>query len=447
MKMLNTQYLKLVRRILGVALVLLISACATVNPVTGEKEYFTLNEKAEIKLGEQHYYPTMQSMGGEYLNNNEAKNYVNSIGQKLAQVSHRPNLNYEFKIVNSSMVNAFALPGGKICVTRGLLEQIDNEAQLASVLGHEIGHVTARHGAKRFVCGTILFSFLQFGGAVFDLKNVKGKDWIKLGAVLGTEAFLSKYSRDQETQSDTLGIDYMQKVNYDPHGAVQLFELFSRLSKKEPGFIEKLFASHPQSNERMQNANNIIKNKNTAKTKKIVNTLEFSQATATIKREASIYRNYDRAEKLSRDGRVEEAIEFYNKAIQEKSSESLFHASLGLAYLEREQSYQGEKYLKEAIRLYPDYYMPHYILGIHYLGERQYDGAIEYLEKTDKFIPEQPTTQFLLAQAYIASGGWFNQAKGMGLLRTVCLQHKYTKIGNMACKQVEILEPKKEAKK
>ena len=94
MKMLNTQYLKLVRRILGVALVLLISACATVNPVTGEKEYFTLNEKAEIKLGEQHYYPTMQSMGGEYLNNNEAKNYVNSIGQKLAQVSHRPNLNY-----------------------------------------------------------------------------------------------------------------------------------------------------------------------------------------------------------------------------------------------------------------------------------------------------------------------------------------------------------------
>src|SRR3989338_10141828 len=168
MKMLNTQYLKLVRRILGVALVLLISACATVNPVTGEKEYFTLNEKAEIKLGEQHYYPTMQSMGGEYLNNNEAKNYVNSIGQKLAQVSHRPNLDYEFKIVNTSMVNAFALPGGKICVTRGLLTHFDKESQLVAVLGHEIGHVTAKHAVRQMSRQMLLGTLFNVGAIALD---------------------------------------------------------------------------------------------------------------------------------------------------------------------------------------------------------------------------------------------------------------------------------------
>ncbi len=134
-------------RLIGSALALLALTACGVNPVTGKREIQFVSEAAELQLGEQQYAPTRQSEGGDFKQLPELTSYVNEIGQKLAAVSDRK-LPYEFVVLNSSVPNAWALPGGKIAVNRGLLPELRSEAELAAVLGHEIVHAAARHGAK-----------------------------------------------------------------------------------------------------------------------------------------------------------------------------------------------------------------------------------------------------------------------------------------------------------
>ena len=132
-----------------------LSGCAT-NPVTGKTELSLLPESTEIELGQSNYQPMLQAQGGEYVLDPQLTAYVAEIGHKLAKVSDRPHLPYEFVVVNDSIPNAWALPGGKIAVNRGLLVELNNEAELAAVLGHEIVHAAARHGAKSMERGLLL---------------------------------------------------------------------------------------------------------------------------------------------------------------------------------------------------------------------------------------------------------------------------------------------------
>jgi len=134
-------------------LALAVAACAT-NPVTGKKQLILVSEEQELALGAQQYAPSIQQSYGK-ANDAALQAYVQRVGAGLAAVSHRPQLPYEFTVVNANYLNAFALPGGKICITRGLLSTMTTEDQLAGVLGHETGHVTSRHGAQGATRGTM----------------------------------------------------------------------------------------------------------------------------------------------------------------------------------------------------------------------------------------------------------------------------------------------------
>jgi predicted Zn-dependent protease len=244
-------------RFLGGALVVLALTACGVNPVTGKREIQFVSEAAELQIGEQQYAPTRQSEGGDFKLLPELTTYVNEVGQKLAAVSDRK-LPYEFVVLNSSVPNAWALPGGKIAVNRGLLPELRSEAELAAVLGHEIVHAAARHGAKAQERGTLLQAGLAvatIGAAVGGAdQNVAGL--VIQGAGLGAQLVQTKYGRDQELEADEYGMKYMKNVGYDPWGAVTLQEAFVRLASesgaKPQSFIDGLFASHPPSEERVE---------------------------------------------------------------------------------------------------------------------------------------------------------------------------------------------------
>ena len=233
-----------------------LTACG-VNPVTGKKEIQFVSEAQELKIGEQHYSPTRQSEGGDMTVLPELTTYVNGVGQKLAAVADRK-LPYEFVVLNNSVPNAWALPGGKIAVNRGLLTELQSEAELAAVIGHEIVHAAARHGAKAQERGTIMqvgMAAAQIGAAVGGVDaNLAGL--MIGGAGVGAQMIQSKYGRDQELESDLYGMKYMKAVGYDPWGAVTLQETFVRLSeaggKKQQSWMDGLFASHPPSVERVE---------------------------------------------------------------------------------------------------------------------------------------------------------------------------------------------------
>ena len=203
-----------------------IWGCAT-NPVTGRSELSFISESAEIGIGEQQYLPSQQSQGGKYLVDQNLNDYVNEVGNRLAAVSDRT-LPYEFVVLNESTPNAWALPGGKIAVNRGLLLALNNEAELAAVLGHEIVHSAARHGAQAMQRGTLLQGAIL--ATSIAAKDSEFSNYIVGAAELGSQLVSLRYGRDKELESDAHGIKYMVRAGYDPHAAITLQETFVAMS-------------------------------------------------------------------------------------------------------------------------------------------------------------------------------------------------------------------------
>ena len=226
----------------------MVSGC-TVNPVTGKSEMSFVSEATEIATGQEQYLPSQQSQGGLYQVDKELTRYVNEVGQRIARVSDR-NLPYEFVVLNNSVPNAWALPGGKIAINRGLLLKLSSEAELAAVLGHEIVHSAARHGAKSMERGALLQGAIT--AASIGISDSDYGNYIVDSAELGARLLTHRYGRSAELESDYYGIQYMVRAGYDPRAAISLQETFVELSAGSgSSWMEGLFASHPPSGERV----------------------------------------------------------------------------------------------------------------------------------------------------------------------------------------------------
>lgn len=214
-------------------LALLLSASLTgcgslvVNPVTGETERTVMDEADEVSEGAKAHEQVIREQGVYDAPTLQA--YVNEIGQRLAAQSHRANLTWTFTVLDSPEINAFALPGGYVYVTRGILAHLDSEAELAGVIGHEIGHVTARHGAQRATrqqtagLGVLAATVL---GAVLESQGMRGAtDMVGQASRSAAAGYIASYSREQESQADQLGAEYLARNQYDPRNMIDVISL------------------------------------------------------------------------------------------------------------------------------------------------------------------------------------------------------------------------------
>jgi len=217
---------------------LIIPSCS-VNPVTGKKEVMLMSEAQEISMGKA-YDPQVVASFGLY-EDEKMQTFINEKGKEMGAISHRPHLNYEFKILNSPVVNAFAVPGGYVYFTRGIMAHFNNEAEFAGVLGHEIGHVTARHSAKQQSTQTLAQLGLIIGMvASKQIAQYAGLAQESLGLL-----FL-KFGRDDESQSDQLGVEYSTKIGYDAHEMANFFSTLDRMrGGDESGQIPTFLSTHP----------------------------------------------------------------------------------------------------------------------------------------------------------------------------------------------------------
>lgn len=370
----------LLRATFGVTLVLLAS-CA-VNPVTGEKEFSLLSQEQEIAIGEQQYHNSLQSQGGLYYLDPSLQRYINDIGQQLAKVSHRPDLPYEFVVINSAVPNAWALPGGKLAVNRGLLVHLDDEAELAAVLGHEIVHAAAGHGAAQISQGQLL----SIGAQLVSMASQAG-GYGSLGgqaAQLGGAAWMAKYSRDDELESDAFGMDYMSSIGYDPMGAVELQQTFVRLSKSQRAdFISGLFASHPPSQERV-NAN---QRKAATLPAGKRNKDRYQQHIAQLKKDQPAYEAQARAIKAINDKNYSGAMTFIERAIELQPREAEFWEIKG-QLLENKQAFaQAEQAYSRAIKNNPAFFRPILLRGLLHFEQGDFFAAEVDLRDSYNLLP------------------------------------------------------------
>ena len=222
-------------------------ACST-NPVTGNREFNIVSEAQEIAMGREAHGQVVQQFG-VYEEKPEINRMVETIGRRIAASSDRPDLPWTFTVLDSPMVNAMALPGGYIYVTRGMLERINSEDEVAGVLGHEIAHVTARHAAQR-ISRQQLAQFGMVLGAVIAGPEVL-QQYGQL-ADLAVTLLFQRYSRGQETQADLVGTDYMAEARFSPVGAERMLMALQRLNSGEDSAIDRYFQSHPDPAKRVR---------------------------------------------------------------------------------------------------------------------------------------------------------------------------------------------------
>ncbi len=237
-------------------LVFALAGCVE-NPITGERELGFVSMAQQISIGEQQYLPAQQMQGGRYQVDEALTGYVQQVGQRVAAGSG-VELPYEFVVLNNSVPNAWALPGGKLAINRGLLTELRNEAELAAVLGHEIAHAAGRHGAKAIERGVVSQAVLV--GVVIGAADTEYAGTALGAAQLAAGLLNQKYGRDAEREADFYGTRFMARAGYDPYAAVTLQETFLRLSEgRRQTWVEGLFASHPPSAERVANNRSLVR--------------------------------------------------------------------------------------------------------------------------------------------------------------------------------------------
>lgn len=280
---LNMTFLKPITLKKTVAILLLavssltVSSCA-VNPATGGANLVLMSETREKEIGLEEHEKVLASM--PLFEDQKLLSYVREVGEKVAKVSHRPDLEYQFHIIDSPDINAFALPGGYVYVNRGLLTFLNNEADLAAVLAHEIGHITARHAVQQQARGRLAETAATVGGFVTAVVTRSGYVGSQISQVasIWAQTGLSGFGREHELEADSLGAEYLVNAGYDPSAMIDVISVlknqedFTRRVTGGGGGYHGLFATHPRNDTRLQQAieevaniseNEIIENDNT----------------------------------------------------------------------------------------------------------------------------------------------------------------------------------------
>jgi beta-barrel assembly-enhancing protease len=266
--------------------ILFSSGCA-VNPVTGVNQLMMVSEQTEISI-DKRQAPHQFSADYGVVQDSVLNGYISEIGRAIAIRTHRPSMPYSFRCVNATYINAYAFPGGSIAVTRGILLKLKSEAELAALIGHELGHVNARHSAQQMSKGTISSMLVGSIAAVVGSRNSQLGQLAQQIGMVGQGVFLATYSRDNEREADSLGNQYMVNAGYSTYGFVGLMELLNSMSKGHNASAEMLFATHPMGSERYQTAIQMAQTKYIQSKSLPLNKERYMDRTASLRAKESL---------------------------------------------------------------------------------------------------------------------------------------------------------------
>ena len=370
-----------------------VTGCAT-NPVTGQRQLMLVSESGEISADQQNSPHQFSSDYGA-AQDQALNNYVAQVGSALSGVSHRPNMPYTFRAVNATYVNAYAFPGGSIAATRGILLELKNEAELAGLLGHEIGHVSARHTAERMSKGMILSGILT-GAVIYS--DSRGGDWtdvINIGGQFAAGALLAHYSRDDERQADALGMEYMAKAGYNPEGMVGLMEVLVGLSDHKPSAIEMMFATHPMSDERLQTARDKTSVDYQAMASLPFYEERYMDETANLRAMREAIETLQKGEEAMAEKKYSQAQSHFSDALRLAPEDYAGLVMMSKCQLALNRASEAKYYAEKAKEVYPQEAQAVHLTGVANLNLKEYDAAYNEFDAYERMLPGNPNTIFL----------------------------------------------------
>ncbi len=389
-----------------VFLLLLLPAACVTNPVTGHRQFVLVSESQELQMGDEALPSIVYSYEHEY-RDPELKRYLGTIVLRLHAVSHRANLPVDFRILDTSLPNAFAIPG-HVFVTRGLLVLLQNEGQFAAVMGHEMGHVAARHSAVGSTRGMVAKLGLGLLGSAL------GED-LAGGAVLGFRLFSLHYGRSQEYQADKLGAYYAWRAGWDPQCAVEVQEILMKLGGSDPGLLSTLFSTHPPGKDRVKKLEKEIPTFGLSR-RDIQGDGRFAarwnRRLASLRRNHQVYRKYyDPARKLLAAGKPGRALALLRKGMGLAPGLAPFHRLAGDALTALKRDGEAVRAYREAVRLDRKYVQPVFGLGRLAWRERSYSRAEGFFRECLAKFPEYTAAAYGLGLSLHRQGKWAEAVK------------------------------------
>jgi len=378
--------------LLSVSTVGAVGGCA-VNPVSGERQLILVSEAQEIQIDKEQ---SPHQFSNDYGKTQDAalNNYVQQVGKRLANMSHRPNMPYNFHAVNATYVNAYAFPGGSIAATRGILLELDNEAELAGLMGHEIAHVNARHSAQRMSSGMLANAAVVGVGTAVQMTDYKNYSALVQGlGGIATGALLAHYSRDNEREADSLGMQYMTKSGLNPQGMVGLMEVLVDKSKHKPSALEMMFSTHPMSQERYDTAKRALNQFPNAKNMP-QNRERYMDNTANLRRiKGAISSMQDGEQAMGKEDFLN-AEGAFSKALRIAPNDYAGLVLMSRCQMALERPDKAKGYAEKAKRIYPTEAQAHHISGISQLAMNRPERAYQSFAHYERLLPGNPNTIF-----------------------------------------------------
>ncbi len=388
---------------------LLSCATTTVDPLTGKRVYTLLSTKEEIKLGKE-YIPLSIAQGEGLYPDPEVQRYISELGNRIA--SHTPRkLPYRFYILNSSVYNAFAIPGGGVFITRGLLSLLEKESELAGVLAHELGHLNARHHARYMekVLGVSLL--LQVAAVLVSNTKSESAELILQIASIGAGLLTLKFSRDQERESDRLAVRFAIDSGYDPRGLIGVFEKLNRVRKT---YIPEWLATHPLPASRIDEVRNLIHARKLP-SGLIEDTQRFRDIKHKIKETEEAYKLYEEGKKLLQKGDKHRALEKFKASINAFGNFQMPYTFCASILADLGNIQESLWYANRAVKLDPNLFWTRFTRGYVLFKARNYHESIKELRIASKMVKGYADTYYYLGRNYEAIGDYRQAKENFGI--------------------------------
>lgn len=376
----------------------LLTGCAA-NPVTGKSQLMLVSEDQEIQIDKQNS-PYQFSADYGAVQDPPLAGYMERTGKGVAAHTHRPQMPYDFKVVNATYVNAYAFPGGSIAATRGILLMLKNEAELAALLGHELGHVNARHTAEQMSKGQITQGVIGGLAAIAGTQGqVYGQLASQLGAI-GAGALLASYSRENEHEADRLGLDYMVKAGYGAKGFVGLMDMLNNLNKHKTSTLELLFATHPMSSERYRIALDRVQESYQYAEDKPLYRERYMDHTANLRKIEPAIKKLQAGERAMAKKQYPQAEKEYEQALKLAPRDYAGLVMMAKCQLVQKKYAAARRYADRAEKVYPEEAQGYQLAGYAKIKSNKFEAALADFDSYDKLLPGNPGIIFLKGVSY-----------------------------------------------
>jgi predicted Zn-dependent protease len=376
-----------------------LQGCAQ-SPVTGERILVGMSESQE-RAADAQYAPHQFSEDLGAIQDDAVNRYVSTLGADLHRHTHRPQMPYSYRVLNANYVNAYTFPAGAMGITRGILVNLEDEAELAALLGHEMGHVNARHAAQRSGQG-LLASVALVGVAMMADEQWAGLAMV--GGQIGASALLASYSRDNEREADALGQEYLVRAGYPANGMTRLHQLLVAQEKQAPGLLQTMFSSHPMSTERVATAERLAQTQYAHTLNRPQRRERFMDETASVRRIKPTIEACQQGEVAMSRKQLPAAQKAFAKAIQATPQDYAANLRMAQCLQAMGKAQEARAFALTAQNIYPQEAQAHKMAGVLALQLKQPQQAYEHLTRFDQQLPGNPGITFLRGVAQEGTG-------------------------------------------